>query len=41
MSTTAQAFDQAALDQFMGRFVTDLGAAISAALVVIGDKLGL
>ncbi|MGO9752563.1 MAG: class I SAM-dependent methyltransferase [Solirubrobacteraceae bacterium] len=41
MSTTAQAIDQAKLDQFMGRFVTDLGAAMSAALVVIGDKLGL
>ncbi|MBV8956214.1 MAG: methyltransferase domain-containing protein [Solirubrobacterales bacterium] len=25
----------------MGRFVSDLGAALSAALVVIGDKLGL
>ena len=33
--------DTAALDAFMGRFVGDLGAAISAALVVIGDKLGL
>jgi hypothetical protein len=25
----------------MGRFVGDLGAALSAALVVIGDRLGL
>ena len=25
----------------MGRFVADLGAAMSAALVVIGDRLGL
>jgi SAM-dependent methyltransferase len=33
--------DQAKLDEFMGRFVGDLGAAVSAALVVIGDKLGL
>ena len=33
--------DQAALDQFMGRFVADLGAAMSAPLVVIGDRLGL
>ncbi len=41
MATTAQAIDQAKLDLFMGRFVTDLGAAMSAALVVIGDKLGL
>ena len=41
MSTTTQTFDQAKLDEFMGQFVGDLGATISAALVVIGDKLGL
>jgi SAM-dependent methyltransferase len=41
MSTTAQSIDQAKLDEFMGRFVGDLGAALSAALVVIGDRLGL
>ncbi len=41
MSTNTQTIDQAKLDEFMGRFVGDLGAAISAALVVIGDKLGL
>jgi SAM-dependent methyltransferase len=41
MSTTASAVDQAKLDEFMGRFVGDLGAALSAALVVIGDRLGL
>jgi SAM-dependent methyltransferase len=41
MSTTTQAIDQAKLDEFMGRFVGDLGAALSAALVVIGDRLGL
>jgi len=41
MSTTAQPIDQAKLDEFMGRFVGDLGAAMSAALVVIGDRLGL
>jgi SAM-dependent methyltransferase len=41
MATTAQAIDQAKLDEFMGRFVGDLGAAVSAALVVIGDRLGL
>ncbi len=33
--------DQSKLDEFMGRFVGDLGAALSAALVVIGDRLGL
>ena len=41
MSATAQSIDQAKLDEFMGRFVGDLGAAMSAALVVIGDRLGL
>jgi SAM-dependent methyltransferase len=41
MSTTAQTIDEARLDEFMGRFVGDLGAALSAALVVIGDRLGL
>jgi SAM-dependent methyltransferase len=41
MSATAPSIDQAKLDEFMGRFVVDLGAAMSAALVVIGDRLGL
>jgi SAM-dependent methyltransferase len=41
VSTTAQTIDEAKLDEFMGRFVGDLGAALSAALVVIGDRLGL
>jgi SAM-dependent methyltransferase len=41
MSATMQSIDQARLDEFMGRFVGDLGAALSAALVVIGDRLGL
>jgi|SRR5271165_3765556 len=41
MSSTTQTIDQDALDAFMGRFVGDLGAAMSAALVVIGDRLGL
>jgi len=40
MTNTAQTIDQAKLDEFMGRFVGDLGAAVSSALVVIGDKLG-
>ncbi len=40
MSATRE-INQAKLDQFMGRFVGDLGAAMSAALVVIGDRLGL
>jgi SAM-dependent methyltransferase len=41
MSNPTQTVDQAKLDEFMGRFVGDLGATVSAALVVIGDKLGL
>ncbi|MBV9050132.1 MAG: methyltransferase domain-containing protein [Solirubrobacterales bacterium] len=41
MSATSQTIDQTKLDEFLGRFVGDLGAALSAALVVIGDKLGL
>lgn len=38
---TTAAIDEAKLEDFMGRFVGDLGAAMSAPLVVIGDKLGL
>ena len=34
------AVDQAKLDEFVGKAVGDLGAALTAALVVIGDKLG-
>jgi SAM-dependent methyltransferase len=41
MSATVQPVDQAKLDEFMGRVVADMGAALSAALVVIGDRLGL
>ncbi|MEJ2871226.1 class I SAM-dependent methyltransferase [Actinomycetospora sp. OC33-EN08] len=33
--------DQEALDAFLGRFVTDLGATAAAAGVVIGHRLGL
>jgi SAM-dependent methyltransferase len=33
--------DQAKLDAFMGKMLGDMGAAASAALVLIGDKLGL
>ena len=36
-----QEIDENKLNEFMGRFVGDLGAAMSAALVVIGDRLGL
>jgi len=40
-NTPTEQLDQAKLDEFMGRFVGDLGAALSASLVVIGDRLGL
>lgn len=33
--------DEARLDEFMNRFADDLGAALHASTVVIGDKLGL
>lgn len=33
--------DQAKLDAFLGQVVGDAGAAMSAALVVVGDRLGL
>ncbi|MCW3062898.1 MAG: SAM-dependent methyltransferase [Solirubrobacterales bacterium] len=39
MSTTA--IDEDRLNAFMGQFVQDLGAALSVASVIIGDKLGL
>jgi hypothetical protein len=41
MAPAARPIDEAKLNEFMGQFVGDLGAAMSAALVVIGDKLGL
>ena len=40
-SASQQTIDQGRLDQFMGQFVGDLGAALSVATVVLGDKLGL
>ena len=35
------AVDEAKLNDFLGRFVTDLGATANAAMVVIGHRLGL
>jgi SAM-dependent methyltransferase len=35
------AVDEAKLNEFMGRFVGDLGAVMHAATVVVGDSLGL
>ena len=34
-------FEQARLDEFVGKVITDLGATMNSALVFIGDKLGL
>lgn len=44
MSTTvtpAPAIDEARLEQVVGRHVSDAAAAVGAALVVVGDRLGL
>ena len=41
MSTTEQAIDEARVEEFMGRVVTDMGAAMNAPLTRIGEKLGL
>ena len=42
MSTaTASPLDMNRLNEFVGRFVTDLGAAVHTGMVVIGEKLGL
>ncbi|MGA8727556.1 MAG: class I SAM-dependent methyltransferase [Terracidiphilus sp.] len=42
MSTsTLPALDLNKLNQFVGRFVTDLGAAVHTGMVVIGERLGL
>jgi hypothetical protein len=39
--TTAPAIDEEKLMAFVGKVVGEVGAAAQAALVVIGDKLGL
>ena len=42
MSTTqTPTIDMTKLNSFIGQFVTDLGAAVHAGMVVIGEKLGL
>src|SRR3954451_2947196 len=42
MSTaTTTALDINRLNAFLGQFVTDLGAAVHAGMVVIGEQLGL
>jgi len=37
----AEAVNEAKLQEFLGKVVTDVGSAMSAALVIIGDRLGL
>ncbi len=39
--SVATSINEARLNEFIGKAVDDIGAALSAALVVIGDKLGL
>ncbi len=41
MATKQAAIDEARLQAFMGKMVGDMGAALSGALVLIGDRLGL
>jgi len=41
MTTANQTIDESKLNEFMGKMVGDLGAGISGALVVAGQKLGL
>src|SRR5262245_1345114 len=38
---SAMAIDEARLDEFIHRFVGDLGAALHASTVAMGDRLGL
>ncbi|HET7346072.1 MAG TPA: methyltransferase domain-containing protein [Acidobacteriaceae bacterium] len=40
-ATTSPALDMNKLNAFIGQFVGDLGAAVHAGMVVIGEKLGL
>jgi hypothetical protein len=40
MSTHMQ-IDEGKLNEFMGKAVSDMGAALNAALVLLGDELGL
>ncbi|MEA2640212.1 MAG: hypothetical protein QOF51_1606 [Chloroflexota bacterium] len=41
MAISTQPIDDAKLQAFIGQVVTDMGATLGAALVVIGDRLGL
>ena len=39
--TTQRAIDEDKLNEFIGKFVGDVGAVMHAATVLIGDELGL
>ena len=41
MATTVPALDMDKLHEFMGRAVGDMGAAMHAVLILLGDRLGL
>src|SRR5580698_5037558 len=41
MGRQTMAVDETKLNEFMGKFVGDLGAVMHAATVVVGDQLGL
>jgi len=40
-TTAASSFDESKLNAFLGQVVADMGAAMHASLILIGDKLGL
>ena len=41
MSTPTSAVDPAKLQDFLGKAVGDMGAAMNTALIIIGERLGL
>jgi 2-polyprenyl-3-methyl-5-hydroxy-6-metoxy-1,4-benzoquinol methylase len=41
MATPAQQIDPSKLNTFLGQAISEMGAAMNAALIVLGDKLGL
>jgi len=41
MATLGEDINESKLNSFMGQVVSDMGAAMHAALIVVGDKLGL
>jgi SAM-dependent methyltransferase len=41
MTSTVPAPTQAQIEEFLGKFVVDMGAAVAGATVILGDRLGL